>query len=213
MINKIMRKFRVARASKDTTDYRRVQGIYNGVAVDNIELLSLYGFSGNPTKDSMILVMDVGRGCDHKVGICYNPKTRFKNLKAGEVKAGNEKVNTFIFFDENGNITISANSNTTINSQNAVVNANTTTINSTTSNNGNFTINGNLSVSGSIDGGSTITAGGSITTTASISAVGGITALSGTPQQISFTDIRTLYNIHIHTDSQGGATTKPNNQL
>lgn len=213
MIGKILRKFRLALTSQDNTDYRLVQGIYNGVVVDNIELLSLYGFSANPTKDSMILVMDVGRGCDHKVGICYNPATRFRNLKPGEVKAGNETINTFIYFDSDGNITISANSNTTINSQNAVVNAGTTIINSTTSNNGNFTINGNLSVSGTIDSGSSITAGGSITTTASISAGGGMTAFSGMPEQISFADIRTIYNVHTHIDSQGGDTTQPNNQL
>jgi phage gp45-like len=89
-----------------------------------------YGFSGHEPNNCAAIIMEVMDESNHLVGHFYDPKTRFKNLKEGEVQVGNQLKESSIKFDENGDIIITC--------RNIIINAQT------------VTINGNLRVSGNI---------------------------------------------------------------
>jgi hypothetical protein len=79
------------------------------------ELLSPYGLYVGLPKDTQVLVFSVFGVEANRVAIGWSQADRIKDLKEGEVALGNPKKQTYIKFDENGNIVIESKNDIIIN--------------------------------------------------------------------------------------------------
>ncbi len=73
------------------------------------EVINPYGLYSNLPENIPVVVFSVQSQEDNRACIGYSQAERFKNLNAGEVVVGNPKTNSFVKFDENGNIEIESN--------------------------------------------------------------------------------------------------------
>lgn len=92
-------------ASKDDTDFQICQVSYLG-KTKNINLVLPYGLFSNPKENGLVLTFNIGANEENIAGIPYNPYSRFKDLKKGEVVVGNPHTQTKVYFKENGDIDI-----------------------------------------------------------------------------------------------------------
>ncbi len=73
------------------------------------EVVYPYGIAGSPPKGSAALLFQVAGQPQNLTAIVYDPATRFLGLAEGEFIVGNQKVQTFIKFDKDGNVQIQTN--------------------------------------------------------------------------------------------------------
>lgn len=73
-----------------------------------------YGMAANAPINTMGLTFNVTCNQDNQVTFPYSIDNRFLGLKSGEVILGNGVKQTFIKFDEDGNVTISSDATVTI---------------------------------------------------------------------------------------------------
>ncbi len=104
----------LTKASKDDENFQTTQANYLG-KTKNIVLVIPYGLYSNPKAQSIGLQFSVNGEEEKQFTIPFNPYTRFKDLKGGEVAVGNPHVSTKIYFKENGDIEIESSGNVNIN--------------------------------------------------------------------------------------------------
>jgi phage gp45-like len=98
----------------DVKDFPTVQITYME-RVGDAAVVGQYGHHSSPPKNSACLLICVNGDEGNKYVIPLNTTLRQKGLKEGEVVQGNFKVGSLIFFDKNGNITITGKANLTAN--------------------------------------------------------------------------------------------------
>lgn len=107
LLRALVRFCRLSLESNDQSDYPTAQFSKNGIATDALRW-SPYGLSSNPPVNSLgLMLLPYGRS-DSPVVISDLPLERFKPLKPGEVKLGNYLTKASLFFDEAGEIEITA---------------------------------------------------------------------------------------------------------
>lgn len=106
-IKNIIKKAFQAAPLDDVGSFPVGQASYYG-KTSKYEQIYPYGFAANAPKGTFVLMFDIGGEEQNLSGIPYSSKTRYKNLKPGEVALGNFAKKTIIKFDENGNIIINA---------------------------------------------------------------------------------------------------------
>lgn len=104
-IKNIVRRAVITRSGDDTADYHLAQISYNNKVVD-AEVINPYGLYSNPPKDLQALMLTICADSENRAMIAYSQQDRFKNLQPGEVVVGNPAKETFIKFDNEGNIEI-----------------------------------------------------------------------------------------------------------
>lgn len=201
----------VSLTNKDSGQFAATQVKWMRDKVAITEVVHPYGLSSNAPVGSLALMFNVMDQEENRAAIVYDPKNRFRNLKPGEVALGNFVTKSVVKFLENGDIEITGTSDQNIN----------------ITGNSNVTVGGNtsLNVTGdaniTVDGSTTIDSTGNIDITAPIVNIDGelrvtgeVSAFYALGTELSFSDIRTKYNIHVHT-AQGefANTTDPNNDL
>jgi len=208
--NLIKRAF-VTLTNKDSGQFASTQVKWFGNKVAATEVVHPYGLSSNAPVNSFALMFNVVGQEENRAAIVYDPKNRFKNLKPGEVALGSFMTKSVVKFLENGDIEITGTADQNIN----------------ITGDSNVTIGGNSSIT--VTGDASLTVGGSTTTdntgnidiTAPIVNIDGelrvtgeVSAFYGLGTELSFSDIRTKYNLHVHT-AQGefADTTDPDNDL
>lgn len=166
------------------------------------EIVYPYGMAANAPVGSAVLMFSILGQEENRTGIANDQKTRFKDLKPSETAFGNPVTKSVIKFLENGdieltgtagqNINITGDSNVIIGGDANITIAGSTTIDST----------GNIDITAPIT-----------TINGELRATGEVTGLYG-GAALSFSDIRTKYNVHFHT-AQGATapTTDANNDL
>ena len=221
----------------DGGNYAVQQSTYMGKKTENYEMIFPYGFSANPTLNSLVLLFNVNGQEQNLAGIVNDPPNRFKDLKPGEVQVGSFDKKTSIKFNSDGdviinspsndviieaakNVTVSAQSDVTINAANDI------NINSgadITVNSGNeVTINADSSVNIDSQGDVSIDASGTATIDATLFTINSDAVINGsltvngeiidiTGKKVS--DIITNYNAHFHTDIGGDPTSGPSNPV
>ena len=117
----------VTLARPDNGDYQTTQVSYQG-RTTNAYVVTPYGLATNLPKDVLVLQFAVNNDEGNLAGIGCAVKDRFKDLKEGEVIAGSPKHKTFIKFDENGNITITATKDVSVDCSTCNINASTTNL-------------------------------------------------------------------------------------
>lgn len=226
-ISNLVKRAAVTLVGKDSGQFAGAQVKWMRDKVATTEVVHPYGLSSNAPLNSLALMFNVMGQEENRAAIIYDPKNRFKNLKSGEVALGNFVTKSVIKFLENGDIEI-----TGLNDQNIAITGDTNVTiggNSTVAITGNNTVtvggNSSLDVTGDADitvgGSTTIDSTGNIDITAPVVNVTGelrvtgeVTAFYALGSELSFSDIRTKYNIHYHT-AQGefANTTDPNNDF
>ncbi len=73
------------------------------------EVIYPYGMAASPPDGAMALMFQVANQPENASAIVYDPATRFTGLKEGEFICGNQKVQTSIKFDADGNVEIKTN--------------------------------------------------------------------------------------------------------
>ncbi len=162
----------------------RAQIKYNGNAA-NIYVQWPYGMEGRLPIDTVILSLSVLGHEENKTGIGYTPNDPKEPFQPGEVAFGNPVSRTFIKVLANGDILIENRDGKSI----------LMTVNGDAIINGDVTINGDTVINGTLK------------------VTEEITAFSGAPNEITFTDIKTIYNSHNHAENNGPGPTDPPNQL
>lgn len=242
-ISNLVKRAVVTLTNKDSGQFAATQVKWMRDKVAITEVVHPYGLSSNAPVNSLALMFNVMGQEENRAAIVYDPKNRFKELKSGEVALGNFVTKSVVKFLENGdieitgtndqNISITGDNNVTIGGSNDIniTGDNDVTVggNNTVAITGNdsVTVSGNstLNVTGDADitvgGSTTIDSTGDIDITAPIVNIDGelrvtgeVSAFYALGTELSFSDIRTKYNIHQHT-AQGefADTTDPNNTL
>jgi len=80
------------------------------------EVVTPYGSFARPPVDTQLLLFAVQSQENNRAGIAYSQENRFKNLEEGECGVGNPLTRSFIKFDKEGNILITATAKVIINS-------------------------------------------------------------------------------------------------
>lgn len=122
MFNKlfnIIKRGIITLSSNDIADFPTVQVTYLG-KTKNVELVLPYGLYSNPKEQSIALLLSVNGQEENISAIPYNPYTRFKDLKAGEVAVGNPHTTSKVYFKANGDIEIESAGNINITSTSSV---------------------------------------------------------------------------------------------
>lgn len=126
---------------KDEDNYPVIKTEYFGQKCE-VEVISPYGIYSGIPKEAEGVILNIGRNEENRVAILDTPRTRFKNLKAGELVLGNTMTRSNIKFSEDKSINITGANNTLIvidaNGNVSITTAGTFTINAT----GNVVING-----------------------------------------------------------------------
>lgn len=226
-ISNLVKRAAVTLTNKDSGQFAATQVKWMRDKVAITEVVHPYGLSSNAPVDSFALMFNVMGQEENRAAIVYDPKNRFKNLKSGEVALGNFVTKSVIKFLENGdiditgfndqNITITGNNNVTIGGNNTVAITGNDSVTITGDSTLNITGDADITVGGS----TTIDSTGDIGITAPVTNITGelrvtgeVSAFYGLGTELSFSDIRTTYNVHQHT-AQGefADTTVPNNNL
>lgn len=119
----------VTLSSKDNEKFQRMQVQYFGKTT-NIEVLFPYGLNANPPEGSLALLIPINNDDSNMTAFIYDPTTRFKDLKQGEVAIGNPTTKARIEFSEDGSINIIKNETTSIKiNEDGSVDINSTQIN------------------------------------------------------------------------------------
>lgn len=114
-IKSIVKRAYVSKTNADNSDYPLTQITYFGDKTADAERISPYGLYCNLPEDTAVLLFSVNSHQENKAIIGYAQKNRFKNLLPGEVVVGNIITNTFIKFDNEGNIEIQGQADININ--------------------------------------------------------------------------------------------------
>jgi len=126
---------------KDADNYPVVKTEYFGQKCE-VEVISPYGIYSGIPKEAEGVILNIGRNEENRVAILDTPRTRFKNLKAGELVLGNTMTRSNMKFSEDKSINITGANNTLIvidaDGNVSITTAGTFTINAT----GNVVING-----------------------------------------------------------------------
>jgi len=194
-ISNLVKRAVVTLTNKDSGQFASTQVKWMKNKVATIEVVHPYGLSSNAPVNSLALVFNVMGQEENRAGIVYNPQNRFKELKEGEVALGNFVTKSVIKFLENGDIEITGKNDQIIK---VTGNSNITVGGSTTLNS-----TGNVDITSPV-----------VTVDGDLRVTGEVTAFYALGTEISFSDIRTKYNVHFHT-AQGATadTTDPNNNL
>ncbi len=89
----------------ESRDYPIVQVQSLGKTMDT-EVISPYGLSSNVTKDSLGIVFAIRGDMANRTMMGYDPATRVKGLRPGEVAIGNPTIGTYFKFNELGQIEV-----------------------------------------------------------------------------------------------------------
>jgi len=182
-ITNLIMRSRTTLIKADTAQYSIQQVTYNGRPID-VQLVFPYGMASIPPLDSEALMFNVlGQG-ENKAAIVDNSRTRFKGLSEGEVQIGNPLRQTYLYFDSLGNLNINVTGDLNITvNGDTVLNSNTVTMNTSE-----LLVTGDIKANGDI-------------------------FYDADGDNISVSNIRNIYNIHTHIDSDGGMTTVPNQPI
>lgn len=147
----------ITKPDKDDGNYHVAQVDYMGKVCD-VEIITPYGLYSNTPKDGVAIIWNVQGQEENRVGISNTPKTRFKDLKPGEVVVGSPqtlsnakfftdgkivitgKGNSIVTIDASGNVSITTDGTLTANSQGNMI--------LQTDGNMNLTATGNVIVAG-----------------------------------------------------------------
>lgn len=184
----------VSRKTADTGQVPVSQVKWNGKTA-NIEVIWPYGLAGNLPVDSIVLTFNVMGQEENKAGIGNTPKTRFKNLEAGEVAVGNPVTGSVVKFLENGDIEV-----TCKNDQNVTITGDS-----------NVTVGGdvNLTITGDVN----VTATGNVNVTSPLTTITGALAVTGditafsSGSAIAMSAIKSTFNTHTHQEFDVGGQT------
>jgi hypothetical protein len=127
----------ITKPDKDDGNYHIAQVDYMGKVCD-VEIITPYGLYSNTPKDGVAIIWNVQGQEENRVGISNTPKTRFKDLKPGEVVVGSPqtlsnakfftdgkivvtgKGNSIVTIDASGNVTITTDGTMTAHSVGAM---------------------------------------------------------------------------------------------
>lgn len=107
-LNKIkdtIRRAVVTRAGDDSGAYHICQITYNKKTVP-AEVINPYGLYTNPPNGLQTMMFTVCGDSENRAIIAYSQGDRFKDLKEGEVLLGHTGTQSFIKFDNDGNVEI-----------------------------------------------------------------------------------------------------------
>jgi hypothetical protein len=158
-ITNLIKRAYVSLVGNDAQEYQITQISYLN-KTNVMEVIYPYGVSGNPPRNSLVLMFNVQGQEENRAGIANLPQQRFRNLKEGEVAVGNYLTRSNIKFAENGDVvvttknnqevTIDQNANISVSGDATVnVSGSTTLTSSGTTVNSDVQLNGNLTVTGS----------------------------------------------------------------
>lgn len=100
-------------AQKDEDNYPVIKTEYFGQKCE-VEVISPYGIYSGIPKEAEGVILNIGRNEENRVAILDTPRTRFKNLKAGELVLGNTLTRSNMKFSEDKSVTVTGANNTTI---------------------------------------------------------------------------------------------------
>ncbi len=112
-IPNIVKRSRITKVGKDDGNYAVSQVDYLGKVCD-VEILTPYGLYSNLPLDATTVLWNVQGQEENRVGIGNTPKTRFKNLKAGEVVVGSPQTLSNVAFKEDGSIVVTGKGNAVV---------------------------------------------------------------------------------------------------
>lgn len=104
-IKNLIKRGYVSKLFDDSNTIPAVEVSYlgkNGIA----ELLNPYGFNAMPPLGTQVLIFSVNSVEANRICLAYSQKNRFKNLNEGEVVVGNPVQETYIKFDDEGDIIV-----------------------------------------------------------------------------------------------------------
>lgn len=170
----------------------------SGELVQDIELFQHYGYTSNPPRGTMAVIVPVGGKTSHGIVIATEHGIfRLKNLAPGE---------TALYDDQGQKIHITR-TGIVIDGANLPINIqNTPHVIADTPK---FTFTHDVEILGKLDVTKDIIGTAKVTGLALYS-VGDITAFCTSPTPILVSGMRTIYNGHTHTDSMFGTTSQPN---
>lgn len=108
-----VKRARLTKEAKDDGNYHVAQVNYFGKTCD-VEVLTPYGLYSNLPKDGVVTLWSVQGQEENRVGIGNTPKTRYKNLRTGEVVVGSPAHETKIEFLTEGVVKVIGKNNATI---------------------------------------------------------------------------------------------------
>jgi len=108
-----VKRAKISRVAKDEGNYHVAQVNYMGKACD-VEILTPYGLYSSLPADALAIIWNVQGQEENRVGIGNTPKTRYKQLKPGEVVVGSPLMETKMEFLTDGVVKITAKNNATV---------------------------------------------------------------------------------------------------
>jgi len=107
------KRARITKVAKDDGNYHVAQVDYMGKTCD-VEIITPYGLYSSLPADAIAVLWNVQGQEENRVGIGNTPKTRFKNLQAGEVVVGSPQTESRVKFATDGSITVTGKNSATI---------------------------------------------------------------------------------------------------
>lgn len=211
-IRNLIKRGVVTKKTPDSGQFSVAQVKWLTGKTGNVEVIHPYGLSSYAPVGSLALMFNIMGHEENRASIINDPKRRFKDLKEGEVAIGNFLTRSYVKFKENGDIEVVGTNNRTV----------TITGDDTITVSGDSAINVTGNMSATIGGTLTADVTGNTDITTPIATVNGalrvtgeITAFYGLPNQISFTNIKNIYNTHTHdeNDNAPSPTEVPNELL
>ena len=112
-----------------------------GLKENTYKELAPYGFASNAPTDSLVASFEFLDESNNLYGIAFQPWTRTRNLKPGEVAVSNQLTKSKVFFDQDGNViievtkdkivTVAEDMSITVNGDTSITTGGSTTITST----------------------------------------------------------------------------------
>lgn len=110
--NLVKRGF-ITKPDKDAGNYQVSQVNYMG-KVCNVEVITPYGLYSNLPTNAIAVIWNVQGQEENRIAIGNTPKTRFKDLKPGEVVVGSPQTLTYAKFKEDGTVIIQGKNNASV---------------------------------------------------------------------------------------------------
>ena len=107
------KRARITKPDKDEGNYHVAQVDYMGKVCD-VEIVTPYGLYSNTPADGVAIIWNVQGQEENRVGFSNTPKTRFKNLKPGEVVVGSPQTLSNAAFMTDGSIVVTGKNNTVV---------------------------------------------------------------------------------------------------
>lgn len=223
---------------KDTGGFDYAVQVETGFLGTTAAVYYPYGYYANTPVGSHGILFNLNAQQENQFILPYDPKTRFIGLQPYEVMMGNQQQKIYIRFLNNGNVEILANSTALVTCKDSVINcsnnSSVTCVDSSITCSGNSTVDcvdstittsgnslidatgtANVNCSTSTIDGTLVTmtgnlqVDGNITTMGNVTAVGDVSGADVSDGSGSLSNNRTKYNMHTHSDPQGGSTGTP----